>query len=87
MNRVPVKGPFGRLSVQLVVSHVLVGVASLITTTVLVFLLAPRLFEPRFLPRHLSKTNSRHLSRRSRYASDAFTASRATGRSVARVRA
>lgn len=45
MNRVPVKGPFGRLSVQLVVSHVLVGVASLITTTVLVFLLAPRLFD------------------------------------------
>lgn len=45
MNRVPAKGPFGRLSVQLVVSHVLVGVVSLTTTAVLVFLLAPRLFD------------------------------------------
>ncbi len=45
MNRGPAKGPFGRLSVQLVVSHVLVGVVSLTTTAVLVFLLAPRLFD------------------------------------------
>ncbi len=39
------KGPLRRLSVQLVLSHVLVGVASLLTTAVLVVALAPRLFD------------------------------------------
>lgn len=39
------RAPLRRLDVQLVASHVLVGVVSLLTTAALVFLLAPRLFD------------------------------------------
>ncbi len=39
------RAPLRRLDVQLVGSHVLVGVVSLLTTAALVFLLAPRLFD------------------------------------------